>query len=304
MTLLDEFSDVFKETLPGLPPEREVEHVIDTGDARPINRQPFKMSPLELDELRKQLRELLELKLIRPSSSPWGAPVLFVRKKDGSMRLCVDYRAINQVTRRNCHPLPRIDEGLETLVGARYFSSIDLKSGYHQVRIRPEDIPKTAFNSRYGSFEFLVLPFGLTNAPPTFQRLMNSVLGDCLDKFALVYLDDILIYSRTEQEHRQHVRHVLEKVTRGTTVYQLEEMRVQQDRTAVRRIQGVSRRHSTIARKDPSCSELASTKEYAGGPSVRGARIPLSTIHPRLLHDCCPTSRPYPRNGVPKNGML
>ncbi|KAG0749205.1 hypothetical protein G6F29_013894 [Rhizopus arrhizus] len=167
------------------------------------------MSPAELDELQKQLKELLSLGLIRPSSSPWGAPVLFVRKKDGSMRMCIDYRALNKLTVRNSHPLPRIDECLDRLKGAKFFTSLDLKSGYHQVRIASEDVPKTAFNTRYGQYEFLVLPFGLTNAPPTFQSLMNRVLNDCLDKFALVYLDDILIFSKTKEEHQQHVRHVL-----------------------------------------------------------------------------------------------
>ncbi|KAJ8663285.1 hypothetical protein O0I10_000523 [Lichtheimia ornata] len=131
-TLVHEYADVFRNELPGLPPDRDIEHVIDTGDAQPINRHPFKMSPLELDELRRQLAELQTLGLIEPSNSPWGAPVLFVRKKDGSMRLCIDYRALNAVTRRNAHPLPRIDECLERLGGARFFSSIDLKSGYHQ----------------------------------------------------------------------------------------------------------------------------------------------------------------------------
>lgn len=209
-SMIEEYRDVFRDSLPGLPPVRQVEHVIDTGDAEPINKPPFKMSPRELDELRKQLAELLELGLIRPSASPWGAPVLFVRKKDGSMRLCIDYRAINQVTKRNGHPLPRIDECLERLNGARFFTSIDLKSGYHQVRIREEDVPKTAFNTRYGSYEFLVLPFGLTNAPPTFQRLMNSILGEYLDKCVLVYLDDILVFSRTQEDHIKHVRQLLE----------------------------------------------------------------------------------------------
>ncbi|KAJ8663631.1 hypothetical protein O0I10_000879 [Lichtheimia ornata] len=204
-TLVHEYADVFRNELPGLPPDRDIEHVIDTGDAQPINRHPFKMSPLELDELRRQLAELQTLGLIEPSNSPWGAPVLFVRKKDGSMRLCIDYRALNAVTRRNAHPLPRIDECLERLGGARFFSSIDLKSGYHQVRIRPEDVPKTAFNTRYGAWQWKVLPFGLTNAPPTFQKMMNSILGDFLDKFALVYLDDILIFSRTKEDHLKHV---------------------------------------------------------------------------------------------------
>ncbi|SAM00834.1 hypothetical protein [Absidia glauca] len=209
--LLDEHSDVFTDEIPGLPPDRGVAHAIDTGDALPTHRNPYKMSPRELKELKRQLDELLELRLIRPSVSPWGAPVLFVRKKDGSLRMCIDYRALNQVTRRNKHPLPRIDECLEQLAGARFFSSIDLKSGYHQVRIHEDDIPKTAFTTRYGSFEFVVLPFGLTNAPPTFQRLMNKVLGD-----ALVYLDDILIYSKTKEEHLQHVRLVLEKLRKAT----------------------------------------------------------------------------------------
>lgn len=207
--LVKEFTTVFRDDLPGLPPDRGVAHVIDTGDAKPVNRSPFKMSPAELDELQKQLKELLSLGLIRPSSSPWGAPVLFVRKKDGSMRMCIDYRALNKLTVRNSHPLPRIDECLDRLKGAKFFTSLDLKSGYHQVRIASEDVPKTAFNTRYGQYEFLVSPFGLTNAPPTFQSLMNRVLNDCLDKFALVYLDDILIFSKTKEEHQQHVRHVL-----------------------------------------------------------------------------------------------
>ncbi|KAG2212446.1 hypothetical protein INT45_003620, partial [Circinella minor] len=210
--LVQEFNDVFQDTLPGLPPDRGVEHVIDTGNTDPISRLPYKMSPLELKELRKQITELLDLGLIQPSSSPWGAPVLFVRKKDGSMRLCIDYRAVNRVTRRHSHPLPHIDECLEQLHGAKYYSSIDLKSGYHQLKIKEDDIPKTAFNTRYGSFEWLVLPFGLMNAPPIFQKTMNSVLGNCLDKFAMVYLDDILIYSKTKEEHYRHLRYVLEKL--------------------------------------------------------------------------------------------
>ncbi|KAG0741236.1 hypothetical protein G6F22_005145 [Rhizopus arrhizus] len=212
-TLLKEFKDVFCEgSLPGLPPMRTVEHVIDTGEAKPVNRPPFKMSPRELDELQRQLKELLSAGFIRPSYSPWGAPVLFVRKKDGSLRMCIDYRAINSLTKRISTPLPRIDECLERLGGAKYFSSIDLKSGYHQVRIRKEDIPKTAFNTRYGSYEFLVLPFGLTNSPPTFQKMMNDVLRDYVDKFVLVYLDDILIFSKTKDEHEKHLRMVLQRL--------------------------------------------------------------------------------------------
>ncbi|SAM00569.1 hypothetical protein [Absidia glauca] len=216
--LLHEFGEVFRDNLPGLPPPRDVQHVINTGDAAPVNRPPFKMSPLELDELRKQLNELTGLGLIQPSSSPWGAPVLFVKKKNGEMRMCIDYRALNKVTIRNAHPLPRIDECLDRLHGASYFTSLDLKSGYHQVRIQADDMPKTAFNTRYGQFEFRVLPFGLTNAPPTFQKLMNGVLCSYLDDFALVYLDGILIFSRTADEHRQHVRLVLERLREANLI--------------------------------------------------------------------------------------
>ncbi|KAG2190783.1 hypothetical protein INT47_012934, partial [Mucor saturninus] len=219
--LVKEFDDVFLEGLPGLPPDRDVQHVINTGEAEPTSKPPFKMSPRELDELKKQLKELLDLGLIRPSSSPWGAPILFVKKKDGAMRMCVDYRALNKVTIRNNHPLPRIDECLERLRGSNHFTSLDLKSGYHQVRIQPSDVPKTAFNTRYGQYEFLVLPFGLTNAPPTFQHLMNNVLGDCLDEFALVYLDDILIFSKTPEDHEKHVRHVLNRLREAKLVANL-----------------------------------------------------------------------------------
>jgi hypothetical protein len=180
--LANSFKQVLQNTLPGLPPKRVVQHVIDTGDAKPVTRPPYKMSPLELDELQKQLKELLSLGLIQPSTSPWGAPVLFVKKKNGSMRMCIDYRALNKVTLRNKYPLPHIDECLERFQGASHFTTLDLVSGYHQIQIQPSDVPKTAFSTRYGHYEFLVLPFGLTNAPPTFQNLMNDVLRDYLDK--------------------------------------------------------------------------------------------------------------------------
>ena len=210
--LKKEFPGVFKEEITNMPPDRNVQHVIDTGDAAPVTRAPYKMSPAELDELKKQLDELLKKGHIKPSTSPWGSPVLFVKKKNGSMRMCVDYRALNKLTIRNKYPLPRIDECLERLTGATYFTSLDLTSGYHQVRIREEDVEKTAFNTRYGQYVFRVLPFGLCNAPPTFQKMMNDVLADCLDKFVLVYLDDILIYSKSASDHERHVKYVLKKL--------------------------------------------------------------------------------------------
>lgn len=189
-----------------------MEHVIETGDAAPVRRPPFKMSPLELDELQRQLKDLLDKGFIQPSSSPWGAPVLFVRKKGGALRMCIDYRMINSLcTKRLNTPLPRIDECLERLSGAKYFSQLDLTSGYHQIRIREEDVPKTAFVTRYGSFEWKVLPFGLSNSPSVFQKMMNSVLSGYVDKFVQLYLDDVLLYSKTAEEHIKHIKLVLER---------------------------------------------------------------------------------------------
>ena len=159
------------------------------------------MPPNELAELKKQLQELLDKGYIRPSKSPWGCPALFVKKKDESLRLCVDYRLLNAVTIKNKYPLPRIDILFDQLFGAKIFSKIDLRSGYHQIKIRAEDIPKTAFSTRYGLFEYLVMSFGLTNAPAHFMYLMNSVFKPELDKFVVVFIDDILVYSKNEEEH-------------------------------------------------------------------------------------------------------
>ena len=176
ITIVCEFGEVFLEDLPGLPPDREIEFSIDVipGTAS-ISQAPYRMAPAELKELKIQLHELLDKGFIRPSMSPWGAPVLFVKKKDGSMRLCIDYRQLNKVTVRNKYPLPRIDDLFDQLQGAKVFSKIDLKSGYHQLKIKEIDVPKTAFRTRYGHYEFLVMPFGLTNAPAAFMDLMNRV---------------------------------------------------------------------------------------------------------------------------------
>jgi hypothetical protein len=208
-----EFPDVFPKDLPGLPPERDVEFVIELkpGTA-PISRRSYRMPLNELAELKIQLQDLLEKGFIRPSSSPWGCPAIFVKKKDQTLRMCVDYRPLNEVTIKNKYPLPRIDILFDQLTGARVFSKIDLRSGYHQIRIRPEDIPKTAFTMRYGLFEYLVMSFGLTNAPAHFTYLMNSVFMPELDKFVVVFIDDILIYSKNEEEHAQHLRIVLTRL--------------------------------------------------------------------------------------------
>uniref|UniRef100_A0A2N9HUA0 CCHC-type domain-containing protein n=1 Tax=Fagus sylvatica TaxID=28930 RepID=A0A2N9HUA0_FAGSY len=171
---------------------------------------PYRMAPAELKELKEQLQDLLDQGFIRPSASPWGAPVLFVKKKDGSMRLCIDYRELNKVTIRNKYPLPRIDDLFDQLRGSEVFSKIDLRSGYHQLRVKEEDIPKTAFRTRYGHYEFLVMPFGLTNAPAVFMDLMNRVFHEYLDSFVIVFIDDILVYSKSQEEHEEHLRIVLQ----------------------------------------------------------------------------------------------
>ncbi|GKE38498.1 putative reverse transcriptase domain-containing protein [Tanacetum coccineum] len=208
--VIRDFPEVFPEDLPGLPPPRQVEFRIDLiPGAAPVARAPYRLAPSEMKELSKQLQELLEKGFIRPSSSPWGAPVLFVKKKDGSFRMCIDYRELNKLTIKNRYPLPRIDDLFDQLQGSSVYSKIDLRSGYHQLRIREEDIPITAFRTRYGHYEFQVMPFGLTNAPAVFMDLMNRVCKPYLDKFVIVFIDDILIYSKTKEEHDRHLKTIL-----------------------------------------------------------------------------------------------
>nr|GFB62645.1 putative reverse transcriptase domain-containing protein [Tanacetum cinerariifolium] len=198
------------EDLPGLPPPRQVEFRINlVPGATPVARAPYRLAPSELKELSEQLKELFEKGFIRPSSSPWGAPVLFVEKKEGSSRMCIDYRELNKVTIKNKYPLPRIDDLFDQLQGSSVYTKIDLRSGYHQLRIREEDIPITAFRTRYGHYEFQVMPFGLTNAPAVFMDLMNRVCKPYLDKFMTVFIDDILIYSKNKEEHGEHLKTIL-----------------------------------------------------------------------------------------------
>jgi hypothetical protein len=166
----------------------------------------------ELEELKTQLRELISKGYIRPSSSPWGAPVIFVEKKDGTQRMCVDYRSLNEVTIKNKYPLPRIEDLFDQLKGACVFSTIDLRSGYPQLKTKPSDIPKIAFTTRYGLYEDTFISFGLTNAPAYFVYLMNNVFMEYLDKFVVVFIDDILVYSKNEEEHEEHFRLVLQKL--------------------------------------------------------------------------------------------
>jgi hypothetical protein len=208
-----EYPDVFPDDLPGMPPDQDIEFVIELqpGTA-PISKRPYRMPPNELAELKIQLQDLLDKGFIRPSASPWGCPALCVKKKDNSLRLWVDYRPLNAVTIKNKYPLPRIDILFDQLAGAKVFSKIDLRSGYHQIKIKPSDVPKIAFSIRYGLYEYLVMTFGLTNAPAYFMYLMNSVFMPELDKFVVVFIDNILIYSKAEEDHADHLRVVLQRL--------------------------------------------------------------------------------------------
>ena len=209
-----DYPDVFPDELPGMPPDRDIEFLIELlpGTA-PIAMRQYRMAPIEHEEVKKNIDELLAKGYIRPSSSPWAFPVLLVEKKDTDVkRMCVDYRTLNKVTIKNKDPLPHIDDLFDQLQGACVFSKIDLRSGYHQLKIHPSDIPKTAFTTKYGLYEYTVMSFGLTNAPAYFMQLMNSVFMDYLDKFVVVFIDDILIYSKTEAEHEEHLRLVLQRL--------------------------------------------------------------------------------------------
>ncbi|CAN6477769.1 unnamed protein product [Victoria cruziana] len=207
------FVDVFPDDLSGLPPEREVEFRIELiPETSPISKAPYRMAPAELEELKKQLQELTNKGFIRPSVSPWGAPVLFVKKKDGSMRLCIDYRMLNEVTIKNKYPLPHIEDLFDQLKSAKVFSKIDLRSGYHQLQIKTEDISKMAFRTQYGHYEFRVMPFGLTNAPAAFMDLMNRIFHDLLDDYVIVFIDDILVYSDDKTMHSFHLAEVLKRL--------------------------------------------------------------------------------------------
>ncbi|GJY80391.1 putative reverse transcriptase domain-containing protein [Tanacetum coccineum] len=209
--VVKEFPEVFPENLPGLPPVHQVEFQIDLiPGTSPVAQSPYRLAPSEMQELSDQLQELLDQGFIQPSTSPWGAPVLFVKKKDGSFRMCIDYQELNKLTVKNRYPLPKIDELFDQLQGLCVYSKIDLRSGYHQLRVRDEDIPKTAFRKRYRHYEFQVMPFGLANTPAVFIDLMNHVCKPYLDKFVIVFIDDILIYSRYKEDHANHLRIILE----------------------------------------------------------------------------------------------
>ncbi|XP_074266836.1 uncharacterized protein LOC141590124 [Silene latifolia] len=208
---VEEDTHVVADEIPGLPPQRDIDLCIDLNPgAGPISKAPYRMGPKELEELKKQLEELLEKGYVRLSMSLWEAPVLFVNKKDGSMRFCIDYMELSNVTINNRYPLAQIDDLFNQLSGAEIFSKIDLRSGYHKLRIKDYDIPKTIFRTRYRHYKFVVMPFGLTNALTVFTDLMNRVFSSYLDQFIVVFIDDIRVYSKDREEHEKNLRIVLQ----------------------------------------------------------------------------------------------
>jgi hypothetical protein len=208
--LLDQFASVFAPPV-GLPPHRRYDHHIPlVAGARPVSVRPYRVAPELKDEIERQVKELLEQGVIAPSNSAFGSPVLLVKKEETAWRLVVDYRQLNALTIKGKYPLPVIDELLDELAGASWFSKLDLKAGYHQIRLAPGEEHKTAFQTHNGHYEFRVMAFGLTGAPATFQHAMNATLAPVLRKFAVVFFDDILIYSATYSDHLQHLAAVLE----------------------------------------------------------------------------------------------
>jgi hypothetical protein len=211
---VSEYPDVFLEELQGIPPDRDIEFVIElVHGTAPIFKRPYRMAANQLADLMEELQELLDKGYIRPSASTWGAPIIFVPRKDGTQRMCVDYHSLNEVTIKKKYPLLRIDDPFDQLKGACVFSKIDLRSGYHQQKIRASDIPKITFITRYDLYKYTVMSFGLTNAPAYFMYLMSKVFMEYLDKFVVVFIDDILIFSKNEEEHDKHLCLVLQKLS-------------------------------------------------------------------------------------------
>ncbi|WVZ70736.1 LOW QUALITY PROTEIN: hypothetical protein U9M48_019379 [Paspalum notatum var. saurae] len=266
-----------------MPPDREIEFIIELlPGMAPIAKRPYGMAPIEHEEVKKNIDELLAKGYIRPSSSPWVFPVLLVEKKDtNEKRMCVDYRALNEVTIKNKYPLPRINDLFDQLRGPCVFSKIDLRTGYHQLKIRPSDIPKTAFTTKYGLYEYLVMSFGLTNAPAYFMDLMNRVFMDYLDKFIVVFIDDILIYSKSEEEHGVHLRLVLQRLREHKLYAKLKKCEF----WIISWSHYLQRSNCSVSTQDQCCNKLGDTTDTEGGPWILAFSMILSEIYRELLQD-------------------
>jgi hypothetical protein len=210
--LLEEFADLFATDITELGRTNLVTHRIYTEDVPPIRSRPYSIPPSEQEFIKEELQRMMDNHLIRSSNSPWTSPVVLVRKKNGTLRFCVDYRKLNAITKKDAYPLPRIDEMLNALAGSYWFTTLDLASGYWQVAMNQHDREKTAFVTRYGTYEFNVMPFGLCNAPATFQRLMDRIYNGIAWKFVVVYLDDTIIFSQTFNDHLHHLREIFNRI--------------------------------------------------------------------------------------------
>jgi len=208
--LLTNNVDLFAQSLADLEKSNIEEHVIITEDVPPVKKRAYKTAPKENEFIKNEIDEMLKQDLIQPSTSPWSFPVVVVKKKNGKFRFCVNYKPLNDVTKKDNYPLPRIDEILDSLKDAKWFTTLDLASGYWQIKVREEHREKTAFITKFGTYEFKVMPFGLCNAPATFQRTMDKVLKGIKDQFVMVYLDDVIIYSKTFSKHLKHIEEVLD----------------------------------------------------------------------------------------------
>ncbi|GJP51861.1 hypothetical protein CLOM_g10990 [Closterium sp. NIES-68] len=272
--IIREYPEIFPDDLPsGLPPEQPQDHKIELEPgAQPTIRTQWHLTQPELQELRNQLDYLRAKGFIRPSTSPFAAPIMFTPKKDGGLRMCTDYRALNRVTIKSRYPIPRTDELIDNLRGARYFSKIDLRGGYHQIRVFADDCHKTAFRTRYGSYEYTVMPFGLTNAPSTFQLTMNGVFRDLLDKCVIIYLDDILIYSKTREQHLQDLEAVFSTVAAASTHHQGLQVRVFKTRTGVPGARDLHGGDSNRPEKTQGYSGVETARKSAAAAIIFGFR--------------------------------
>ena len=213
--LMEKHQDIFAKDSNDLGRTNVTQHSIETGDERPIHQNFYRVDPAKQEIIKKEIEKMKESGVIRRSTSPWTSPVVLVGKKDGTTRFCVDYRRLNKITKKDAQPLPRIDDMLDAFRGAKWFTSLDLAAGYWQVPMKEEDIEKTAFITAEGTYEFTIMPFGLCNAPATFQRMMNVIFEDLLFKYIKVYLDDCNIYSNTFEEHLEHLEEVFNRLRKA-----------------------------------------------------------------------------------------